>query len=135
MRTHVVRNDHWPAREMVTEWPPFVVDENQESYVFCATVPGFDLSHVTVRVCDGQLVVLGEPHDGAADGAPGRAADDGFERVFALSSKVDRDDVHYALNDGRLTIVLKKAPCPSARWQTGLGAPPLAPVRAVSDLG
>jgi HSP20 family molecular chaperone IbpA len=108
--THVSRNDLWPARETDTEWPPFVIDENKHGYVFCAAVPGFRGGDVTVRVEGERLLIHGEGHDAEVpSGGDGLAS---FDRVFALKAAVDDRGVECTLSDGRLTIVLKKAPAP-----------------------
>jgi HSP20 family molecular chaperone IbpA len=100
MTTRVVRNDRWPAREIATEWPPFAIEETEDGYVFCAAVPGFAQEEVTVRVGDGRLSVHGE--------ARGAQCGGGFDRVFVLGSKIDKDAFHHTVEDGRIKIVLKK---------------------------
>ena len=88
--------------------PNFNVEDNESSYTFSLSLPGFKREEVSVEIQrDNYLVIKAEKG--------GKAKHLGISRSMHLGDEVDPDKVTAKLEDGILTIVCTKRELPEPR--------------------
>jgi HSP20 family protein len=94
--------------------PSFDVKETTDSYVFKADVPGVKESDLEVTTTGNRLVVSGkreaEKEEKTDTYYSCERSHGEFRRSFTLPEGVDMNTVQAALNEGVLTVSVKKAP-------------------------
>jgi HSP20 family protein len=91
---------------------PLDIEENDDSYVIKASVPGFTSEDLTIEVEDGVLTIRAE-HEGEDEQKEGdwhvreRYAGT-VERKLRLGKNIDTDAIEAELEHGVLTLVLSK---------------------------
>ncbi|NJB69085.1 HSP20 family protein [Desulfobaculum xiamenense] len=92
-----------------TSYPPVNVSEDANALYIHACVPGIAMDELDITVTENDLVIKGV-----------RKADEGryyrqerglgaFQRIFNITTNIDRDNVKATLKNGILEIVLPKA--------------------------
>ena len=98
-----------PARYFV---PNADIFETEDALVVVLEVPGVDKRDVEVNLEDDRLRIEARVDYGKYDGLEPLYAEYNvghFARAFTLSDKIDRQQIGAELNDGVLTLTLKKA--------------------------
>ena len=88
------------------------VYETDEAIVVIAEMPGADQASVNITLEKNVLTINGQAKNSVPEGyrlALGEYGSGDYERRFALSQAVDRDEITASVKDGILTLTLPKA--------------------------
>jgi len=99
---------HWDSRVAM----PLDIEENEDSYVVTASVPGFAPEDVEIEVKDDVLIIRAERGGEDEDEHEGWRLRERFmgaiERKLHLGKDVNAEDIEAELEHGVLTLVLPK---------------------------
>ena len=103
-----------PEGDAPSVWAPRVdIEEDKESYVVKAELPGTKLEDIKITLNENQLVIRGEKRREveSTDKTYHRVERvyDSFERAFTLTKRVASDKIEALYRDGILTVRVPKA--------------------------
>ena len=106
--------------EAPSVWAPRVdIEEDRESYVLKAELPGMKLDDIKITIADSQLVIRGEKRREVESNDKTyhrvERVYGSFERAFTLTKAVAADKIEAIYRDGVLTVRVPKAEEAKAR--------------------